>query len=99
MGTASAPRERGRRGGLGLPGDVRDARTLTDLFRNVLERAFGLPLHRSKFVARSFECQDQFGELDLQSERVAVLRRLDQKHHKKVTMVVPVLITSCQVSL
>ena len=46
-------------------------------------RAFGLPLHRSKFVASSFQRQDQFGELDLQSERVAVLRRLDQKHHQE----------------
>ena len=60
MGPASAPRERAQREGL----SSFDAGTLTDVFRDVPERAFGLPFHRRKFVARSFQRQDQFGELE-----------------------------------
>jgi hypothetical protein len=37
-------------------------------------------------------------ELHLDRGRIAVLRVLNQKHLRKVTMVVPVLMTSCQVS-
>jgi hypothetical protein len=46
-----------------------------------------------------FGREDQFVEFQLQSQRVAVLRRLDQKTIRNVTIVVPVLMTSCQVSL
>jgi hypothetical protein len=54
MGTASAPGERARRGGLGLHrGCPGRPHAYGFLFRNVRERTFGLPLHRSKFVARA----------------------------------------------
>jgi len=56
-------------------------------------------LDASDMVPRIFGRENQFVELQLQSQRVTVLRRLDQKTIRNVTIVVPVLMTSCQVSL
>lgn len=41
---------------------------------------------------------DEFVQLHLYGCAVPVLRVLDQEHHQNVTIVVPVLMTSCQVS-
>lgn len=43
-------------------------------------------------------CSDQFIQLHLDGCAVAVLRVLDQETIRNVTMVVPVLMTRCQVS-
>lgn len=43
-------------------------------------------------------CSDQFIQLHLDGCAVPVLRVLDQETIRNVTMVVPVLMTSCQVS-
>ena len=37
----------------------------------------------SQFVLRPMDRQDQLGELDLQRQRVPVLRILDEEHHEK----------------
>jgi hypothetical protein len=51
----------------------------------------------TKELMRSADA-DEVVELDLDRRAVAVLGILDQNTIKKVTMVVPVLMTSCQVS-
>jgi hypothetical protein len=70
-----------------------------DVLSNTLQRLFRLLFHGGKLVSGAFECENQFLKLDLQGQGVAVLRCLNEKHHQKVMMVVPVLITSGQVSL
>jgi hypothetical protein len=49
-------------------------------------------------IARSLEGGDDFVQLEMNRARLLVLRALDQNTIRNVTMVVPVLITSCQVS-
>ena len=54
-------------------------------------------------IEKSIVCalggSDQFVQLDLHGLCISVLRVLNQKNHQKVTIVVAVLIASCQVSL
>jgi len=50
-------------------------------------------LDASDMVPRIFGRENQFVELQLHSQRVTVLRRLDQKTIRNVTIVVPVLMT------
>ncbi len=49
-------------------------------------------------VAGSFQAADDLVELQVDRARIAVLRVLNKEDLKNVTMVVPVLITSCHVS-
>jgi hypothetical protein len=54
-----------------------------DLFGDIFQFGLWLPFDGGQFIARPLQCEDQFGELDLKRQRVAVLRRLYQKHHEK----------------
>ena len=48
---------------------------------------------------RLFGRKNKLVELHLQGKRVAILCVLDEEDHQDVTIVVPVLMTSCHVSL
>jgi hypothetical protein len=49
-------------------------------------------------IVRLVHGADQFVQLEIDGARVAVLRVLNEEDIRNVTIVVPVLITSCQVS-
>jgi hypothetical protein len=68
-----------------------------ELFLEVLEVFIGEPFKINKLVSSPFNGTYDFVEFQINGFRVTVLRVLDEEHQRKVTMVVPVLIMSCQV--
>lgn len=75
-------------------------------FRRDLHRACGVrPISprpyflNQKHVLCAARTSYDLVHFELESLRVAILGILDKKNHQNVTIVVPVLITSCQVSL
>jgi len=59
---------------------------------------FRQSLQRDEFISRALGCSNELIQLGLQGRAFSILRILNEKDHRNVTMVVPVLMISCQVS-
>jgi hypothetical protein len=64
----------------------------------IFQFGFGEVLQVEQLVARTFTDADQLIELEMQCSAITVLRVLNKNTIRNVTIVVPVLMTSCQVS-
>jgi hypothetical protein len=59
------------------------AGALQDVDPRFFDIRVGRPFDADDVVPRALGCHDQLVKLQLQGQRVAVLRRLDQKDHQK----------------
>ena len=75
------------------------ARLSFDLLMRLLELFVSGLFDVGDVIVGVFHRQNELRQFDLESLCVVVLRVLNKKDHEEVTIVVPVLMTSCQVSL